>query len=190
VTVLREAVKSTPASGNASLLGEAFNTLAGIGRFQGAAERMTGDREQQGSFLVSGHDQAKFIFEQSLDALALNGTQSVTASSLFSRSLQRAIQVGDKVLQHRSILYLCSLASSGRIGRHSSLRTGSEVAMVEKPSHSGTACASDPADVATGGGYAFLSIRPSRRPRWVVLGQPGRNIQGLYVHGVEALSHQ
>lgn len=116
VTVLREAIKSTPASGNASLLGDAFNILAGIDRLQGDSERMAGDREQQGSFLVSGHDQAKFIFEQSLDALALNGTQSATASSLFSRSRQRAIKVGDKVLQHRSILYLCSLASSGKTG--------------------------------------------------------------------------
>jgi len=116
VTVLREAIKSTPASGNASLLGDAFNILAGIDRFQGDTERMAGDREQQESFLVSGHDQAKFIFEQSLDALALNGAQSATASSLFSRSRQRAIQVGDKVLQHRSILYLCSLASSGKTG--------------------------------------------------------------------------
>jgi CHAT domain-containing protein/tetratricopeptide (TPR) repeat protein len=115
-TVLREAVNNTRASGNAGLLGDAFNSLAGIGRFQGEPERMAGDREQQGTFLDSGRDQAKFIFEQSLDALALNGTQIATASTLFSRSRQRAIKAGDKVLQHRSILYLCSLASSGKAG--------------------------------------------------------------------------
>jgi len=116
-TVLREAIKNTPASGNAQLLGDAFNTLAGIGRFQGDAEGMAGDREQQADFLVSEYDQAKFIFEQSLDALGVHGTRSATASSLFIRSRQQAIKAGDKVLQHRSILYLCSLAASAKAGR-------------------------------------------------------------------------
>jgi tetratricopeptide (TPR) repeat protein len=117
VTVLREAIKNTPASGNAGLLGDAFNTLAGIDRFQGDTERMAGDREQQAVFLVSEHDQAKFIFEKSLDALEIHGTRSATASSMFRRSRQQAIKAGDKVLQHRSMLYLCSLASSAKAGR-------------------------------------------------------------------------
>jgi len=117
VTVLREAIKSTPASDNAGLLGEAFNTLAAIGRFQGDAERMTGNREQQAAFLVSDYDQAKYIFEQSLDALVVHGKRSATVSSLFNRSRQQAIKNGDRVLQHRSILYLCSLASSNKADR-------------------------------------------------------------------------
>lgn len=117
VTALRDAIKNTPANANAQLLGDAFNTLAGIGRLQGDRERMAGDRERQADFLVSGHDQAKFIFERSLDALKVQGSHSATASSMFSRSAQQAIKAGDKVLQHRSILYLCSLASSARAGR-------------------------------------------------------------------------
>ncbi|MEE8496246.1 MAG: CHAT domain-containing protein [Xanthomonadales bacterium] len=118
VTVLREAIKSTAASGNAPLLGDAFNTLAGISRFQRDAERMTEDREQQAVFLLSEHDRAKFIFEQSLDVLGVHGSSRLeTASSMFNRSHQQAIKVGDKVLQHRSLLYLCTLASSAEAGR-------------------------------------------------------------------------
>ena len=117
ITVLREAIKSTPASGNAPLLKDAFNILAGIGRFQGDTESMTGNRDEQAAFLVSGHDRAKFVFEQALDAMVVHGKHSATASSMFSRSRQQAIKAGDKVLQHRSTLYLCSLASPGKAGR-------------------------------------------------------------------------
>ena len=117
VTALREAVKNIPASGNAGLLGDAFNTLAGIGRYQGDHERMARDRERQADFLVSRHDRAKFIFEQSLDALGVQGDHSATVSSLFSRGRQQAIKAADKVLQHRSTLYLCSLVISGKAGR-------------------------------------------------------------------------
>jgi len=116
VTVLRDAIKSTPANGNAQLLGDAFNTLAGIGRFQGDNETMAGDRDRQADFLVTGHDQVKFAFERSLDALKVHGSHSATASAMFSRSAQQATRAGDRVLQHRSILYLCSLASSARAG--------------------------------------------------------------------------
>ncbi len=115
--VLREAISRTVSSGNAPLLENAFNTLAGIGRLQGDTEGMAAAREQQAVFLGSEHDRAKFIFEQSLDALRVHGSHSATASSMFSNSAQQAVRVGDKVLQHRSILYLCSLPSSARAGR-------------------------------------------------------------------------
>ncbi len=115
-TVLRGLVERTPASGNASLLGNAFNILAGIERFQGNAEPMARDRDQQAAFIVSAHGQAKFIFEQALDALRVYPTQTATASSLFKQSRQQAIKAGNRLLQHRSILYLCSLAPSVEAG--------------------------------------------------------------------------
>ncbi len=116
-TVLRELVEKTPANGNASLLGNAFNILAGIDRFQGDIERMAGDRDQQAAFIVSAHDRVKLDFEQALDALSTHSTQTVKALSLFKQSLQQAIKAGNRLLQHRSRLYLCSLASSAEAGR-------------------------------------------------------------------------
>ena len=116
-TVLREAIPRTASSGNAPLLKDAFNTLAGIGRLQGDTESMVEAREQQAVFLDTDHDRAQFIFEQSLDALRIHGTHSATASSMFTRSAQLAAKAGSKVLQHRSILYLCSLSSSDKAVR-------------------------------------------------------------------------
>ncbi len=208
--VLREAIKSTPASGNALLLGDAFNTLAGIGRFQGDTERMTRDREQQAAFLVSGHDRAKYIFEQSLDALVLPGKHSATSSSMFSRSRQRAIKAGEKVLQHRSMLYLCSLASSGQAGRapacsHQAVRQSFDfLVSAGIPAYTLEAKWLWSKSLGAEGRLAqairqmsqlvedmrfYRSVLPGVLGAWYWENQ-GRSIRGLYVHGVEALSCQ
>jgi CHAT domain-containing protein/tetratricopeptide (TPR) repeat protein len=113
-TVLQEALRITPTNTNTEALRDAFSTLAGISRIQGNASSMAEYREQQADFVVSEQDQAKYSFEQSLDALSTYGRHSETTRSLFSRSRQQADKAGNEVLQHRSILYGCSLAFSGR----------------------------------------------------------------------------
>ncbi len=100
--------------GNAELENLARNKAAFVYEMQGS---LAGAIEMLDRAGDSELDQAKFIFEQSLDALRVHGTHSATASSMFSRSVRQAIKAGDKVLQHRSILYLCSLSSSGKAGR-------------------------------------------------------------------------
>jgi tetratricopeptide (TPR) repeat protein len=110
VATLREAITKTPASAHTEQLEQAFDTLAAIHRFRGEFELMSDNREQQSSFLSSGHDRARYVFEQALDALAENSTKRSRARSLFIQSRQMAVAEGDGGLQHRALLSLCALA--------------------------------------------------------------------------------
>ena len=113
---LREAITRTPASGHAEQLEQAFDSLAAIHRFRSEFKLMSANRKQQSSFLNSGHDRARHVFEQALDALAQNGSQRSRARSLFIQSRQMAIAAGDDWLQHRALLSLCALAPGGAGG--------------------------------------------------------------------------
>ncbi len=115
--VLLEAIRNTPTHPNQGALKDAFSALAVISRMKGDAGRMAEFREQQAAFVSSEHDRARFMFEESLDALRVQDSHSESALSLFSRSRQQAIKVGDKALQHRTMLYGCSLAPMGSSGR-------------------------------------------------------------------------
>jgi CHAT domain-containing protein/tetratricopeptide (TPR) repeat protein len=89
---------------------EGLWVMANIQRARGAYEQMKEARNAQGQYQPP---QARFLYDQGLDALASAGRNRQPARSFFKQSYTAAGVAGRSDLQHLSRLQVCALGGSG-----------------------------------------------------------------------------
>lgn len=94
----------------------AHGVAAGIHRFGAESSRMQDHRLQQGKYLTSDLQKARYEFEIGKDMITNQGTESQDAATHFISSLRQAGNLDDTVISLLSQLYLCKAGWQSQAG--------------------------------------------------------------------------